>query len=87
VIEETLPVDTVPAMPPVQQPIAADNSVNRELAIKEIFNKPSGAPDMVASETPAPSVMPLIKSMLKKGLLPSWVKADADENINSGLKE
>jgi hypothetical protein len=44
--------------------------------IDKIFNTPSSNPTMVANETPAPSVVPLIKSMLKKGLLPSWIKTD-----------
>jgi hypothetical protein len=83
-------VETVPEVLPAPAPIivrpvviagAADLATG-ETAIKEIFAKPSGSPSLVASETPAPSVIPLIKSMLKKGLLPTWVKAD-----DTGIKE
>jgi len=76
---ETMPEVLPPPVPVVPQLVtitgAADRAIG-EKAIKEIFANPSGAPAMVASETPAPSVVPLIKSMLKKGLLPSWIKAD-----------
>jgi hypothetical protein len=94
VAEPTTPDTTVDVMPEVLPPPtpvvprpvviagAADQAVG-ETAIKEIFNKPSGDPAMVANEKPAPSVVPLLKSMLKKGLLPTWVKSD---NI-SGIKE
>ena len=82
VMPEVLP----PPVPVVPKPTVIAGAADRatgETAIKEIFNKPSADPAMVANEKPAPSVVPLLKSMLKKGLLPTWVKAD---NI-SGIKE
>lgn len=82
VMPEVLPPPAPVALKPVVIAGAADRAVG-ETAIKEIFNKPSGDPAMVANEKPAPSVVPLLKSMLKKGLLPTWVKSD---NI-SGIKE
>lgn len=82
VVPEVLPPPTPVALKPVVISGAANRAVG-ETAIKEIFNKPSADPAMVANENPAPSVVPLLKSMLKKGLLPTWVKSD---NI-SGIKE
>jgi hypothetical protein len=54
-----------------------------EAAIKEIFNKPSSEPAIVPTEQPAPSVVPLIKTMRNKGLLPNWIKS----STNLGAKE
>lgn len=55
---------------------AADMDV-AETAIKEIFTTPAVDPTLVPAEImKSQSVVPLIKGMLKKGLLPSWIKPD-----------
>ena len=57
---------------------AADMDV-AESAIKEIFTTPAVDPTLVPAELiKSQSVVPLIKGLLKKGLLPNWVKPDDD---------
>jgi len=63
-------------------PATTENLSANEIAIKEIFSAPTADPITLTSGTPSTSVLPLIKSMLKKGLLPSWVKPD-----DAGIKE
>lgn len=66
---------TVDPILPVPQEVVGMTAA--ETAIKEIFNTPAVDPVLVPANTPrSESVIPLIKSMLKKGLLPSWIKAD-----------
>ena len=57
-------------------PLPANTSKS---AIERIFSEPKEDLKIQAVSTPAPSVMPLIKGMLKKGLLPSWVKPDTED--------
>lgn len=52
-------------------------------AITEIFNKPVVDPALVPMVPATQSVVPLIKGMLKKGLLPNWIKPD---NFNEESK-
>lgn len=76
-------IETIPESLPV--PISAVGATDfdkREAAIKEIFSAPAADPLTMTSGTPSPSVLPLIKGMLKKGLLPSWVRSS-----DAGIKE
>jgi hypothetical protein len=70
------PVVTPISDPATDSPMDAGTSKS---AIERIFSEPREDLKIQAVSTPAPSVMPLIKGMLKKGLLPSWVKPDAED--------
>jgi len=81
-----MPDITAPVVPPVAAPTfvsAGPADLDKaKTAIAEIFNAPAADPIAMTSSTPTPSVLPLIKSMLKKGMLPSWVRPD-----DAGIKE
>lgn len=70
---------TQPAITTVSTVPGPADMVVAETAIKEIFNAPASDPVLVPTELPrSESVVPLIKGMLKKGLLPSWIKPTND---------
>jgi hypothetical protein len=72
---------TPPPAPSIPEAVVMDSPMDAgtsKSAIERIFSEPREDLKIQAVSTPAPSVMPLIKGMLKKGLLPSWVKPDAE---------
>ena len=81
-----MPNTTAPVVPPAAEPTfvsAGPADLDKaKTAIAEIFSAPTADPIAMTSSTPTPSVLPLIKSMLKKGMLPSWVRPD-----DAGIKE
>lgn len=76
-------VEPIPELSILSAPApGAADFAKGEAAIKEIFAAPTADPLTMTSSTPSPSVLPLIKGMLKKGLLPSWVRSS-----DAGIKE